>query len=347
MESINDKYEKIKEQCRIRQNRFYNKNRETILAGRKLKKTKELDECKCIFNLDKILSLLDESKKITNVNTLSCHKKRLILFFSITKIENLETDLNDVDTIFTLFENATYGKDNKLYKLNTKKNILESVLFCLDNFDIKISSELRTKYQNFYGKIKLMSNDELTDKQNNDSYSIITWKEYESKIKHRFGIQSKEYLMISLYGECNARDDFDLYIVDDIELVTEDITKNYLIRKNDLFTICMQHYKTSKNKKPVFIKLSTELNILLVNYIKLNKIDDRLFPTKNGINSSFISAMNKKIDVIGSINTIRHIIISSNLNSNSITPEERVDLANNSFHSINTQIDYKRKQKNN
>ena len=153
--------------------------------------------------------------------------------------------------------------------------------------------------------------------------------------------------MISLYGECNARDDFDLYIVDDIELVTEDITKNYLIRKNDLFTICMQHYKTSKNKKPVFIKLSTELNILLVNYIKLNKIDDRLFPTKNGINSSFISAMNKKIDVIGSINTIRHIIISSNLNSNSITPEERVDLANNSFHSINTQIDYKRKQKNN
>ena len=55
-----------------------------------------------------------------------------------------------------------------------------------------------------------------------------------------------------------------------------------------------------------------------------------LFPTKNGINSPFISAMNKKIDVKGSINTIRHIIISSNLNSN-LTPEERVDLAYNIF----------------
>ena len=98
--------------------------------------------------------------------------------------------------------------------------------------------------------------------------------------------------------------------------------------------------------KSIFIQLSTELNILLTNYIKTNKIDDRLFPTKNGINSPFISAMNKKIDVTGSINTIRHIIISSNLNSN-LTPEERVDLANNSFHSINTQADYKRKQKNN
>ena len=192
-----------------------------------------------------------------------------------------------------------------------------------------------------------MCNDELHDKQNNENFSIITWKEYESKIKIKFGIQSKEYLMISLYGECNSRDDFDLYIVDDIELVNEDLTKNYLIRKNDLFTICMQNYKTSKNKKPVFIELTNGLNSLLTNYIKTNKIDDRLFPTKNGINSSFISAMNKKIDVKGSINTIRHIIISSNLNSNSITPEERVDLANNSFHSINTQFDYKRKQKNN
>ena len=138
---------------------------------------------------------------------------------------------------------------------------------------------------------------------------------------------------------------FRLYIIDDIESVKDDITKNYLVRENNFFTICMQHYKTSKNKQPIFIKLSTELNILLVNYIKLNKIDDRLFPTKNGINSPFISAMNKKIDVKGSINTIRHIIISSNLNS-SITPE-KVDLANNSFHSINTQIDYKRKQRNN
>ena len=347
MTSINDKYEKIKEQCRIRQNRFYNKNRDKILSDRKLKKAKEIEECKCIFNLEKILSLLDETSKITNVNTLSCHKKRMISFFFITRIENIETDLIDFNNISNLFENATYGKDDKLYKLNTKKNILESVLFCLDNFDIKISSELRTKYQNFYSKIKLMANDELNDKKNNDDHSIITWKEYELKIKIKFGIHSKEYLMVSLYGQCNARDDFDLVIVYDIESVKDDITKNYLVRENNLFTICMQNYKTSKNKQPIFIKLSTELNNLLVNYIKTNKIDDRLFPTKNGLNSPFISAMNKKIDVKGSINTIRHIIISSNLNSNSITPEERVDLANNSFHSINTQIDYKRKQHKN
>ena len=58
-----------------------------------------------------------------------------------TKIDNLETGLNDFNKISTLFENARYGKNDKLYKLNTKKNILESVLFCLSfnsSFDINL-----------------------------------------------------------------------------------------------------------------------------------------------------------------------------------------------------------------
>ena len=45
-----------------------------------------------------------------------------------------------------------------------------------------------------------MCNDELNDKQNNDNFLILSWNEYESKIKTKFGVNSKEYLMISLYG---------------------------------------------------------------------------------------------------------------------------------------------------
>ena len=57
MTSINDKYEKIKEQCRIRQNRFYNKNRETILAGRKLEfKLLEIIICLIVF-IDPVTSI--------------------------------------------------------------------------------------------------------------------------------------------------------------------------------------------------------------------------------------------------------------------------------------------------
>ena len=37
------------------------------------------------------------------------------------------------------------------------------------------------------------------DKQQNEEFSILSWNKYESKIKNKFGIESKEYLMISLY----------------------------------------------------------------------------------------------------------------------------------------------------
>ena len=52
--------------------------------------------------------------------------------------------------------------------------------------------------------------------------------------------------------------------------------------------------------------------------------------------------MNRKIGVKGSIKMVRHAIISNGLNN--MTLEDRVRLAKNSFHSINTQQDYNRKQ---
>ena len=78
------------------------------------------------------------------------------------------------------------------------------------------------------------------------------------------------YIDIKLYEICNARDDFDLYITSDIESVKDDKTKNYLIREDNNYLLCMQCYKTSKNKDPIFIKVTPELKILLDNYIKLH-----------------------------------------------------------------------------
>ena len=103
----------------------------------------------------------------------------------------------------------------------------------------------------------------------------------------------------------------------------------------------MQCYKTSKNKDPIFIKVTPELKRLLDNYIKTNKIEDRLFPSKTGKNTSYIISMNKKIDVPGGINEIRHIIISTRM-AGPLTVEERLQLSKDSFHSIDTQQDYRR-----
>ena len=144
-----------------------------------------------------------------------------------------------------------------------------------------------------------------------------------------------------LYSLCNARDDFDIYIVDDPEMVKRDTTKNYLIREDNKYTLCMQSYKTSNNKDPIYITVSEKVNKLLNSYIKKHKIENRLFPTARGLNTNFIAAMHKKIDVIGSISTIRHIIVSTQYDKG-MTNEEKVQLSKNSFHSLNTQIDYRR-----
>ena len=53
--------------------------------------------------------------------------------------------------------------------------------------------------------------------------------------------------------------------------------------------------------------------------------------------------MHKKIGIKKSINMIRHIIISSGIKNMNL--EERVQMAKNSFHSIQTQKDYNGRQK--
>ena len=344
-----EKYEKMKEQCRIRANRFYEKNKEKIgLKREELRiKTKLQKKKSCVvINFEMIKGLLENESKIESENTRKAHINRMKTFFEITSCKDINVCLLDYTIIIDSMNDATYGINDTPYKINSKKNIMESFLFCLDNLDIHLDKSIREKYQDYYSGLKISSNDELEDKKNDDSNAVISWNEYETKVKEKFGTESKEYLLIKLYEICNARDDFDLYITSDIESVKDDKTKNYLIREeNNNYLLCMQCYKTSKNKDPIFIKVTPELKILLDNYIKLHHLVDRLFPTKSGSNSSFISTMNKKIDVKGAINTIRHIIISTGLSSN-MSPEEKVLLSKNSFHSINTQIAYKRKIEN-
>ena len=214
---------------------------------------------------------------------------------------------------------------------------MESFLYCLDNLDINLDEKIREKYQDYCSTLKLSSNDELVDKKKE---SVIQWDVYEKRVKDKFGVDSKEYLMIMLHSICNALDNFDLYIRNDPHAIKDDKTKNYLICEDGKYALCMQSYKTSTDK-PVYIIVSKEVNILLDLYIKKHEIKDRLFPSKRGLNTSFVAGMHKKMDVNGAINMIRHIIVSTQINKG-LTNEEKVALSKNSFHSINTQIDYKR-----
>ena len=338
-----EKYDLMREQCRIRAQRFYEKHKVEIGIKRNegIQKKKEIKKKKScvVFNFKTIKNKLENTEKIKSEFTRKSHINRMKTFFEMTSCKNIEVCLINYSTIIDIIKNATYGKNNTPYKINSKKSIMESFLYCLDNLDISLDEKIREKYQDYYGTLKISSNDEIVEKKNTES--VISWDEYEKRVKDKFGIDSKQYLMIMLHSICNARDDFDLYIVNDAEMVKEDTTKNYLIRDGGKYTLCMQSYKTSNGKKPIFIIVSEQLNKLITSYIKKHKIQDRLFPTVRGLNTPFVASMHKKIDVAGSIGMIRHIIVSTQMDKE-LTNEEKVALSKNSFHSINTQIDYRR-----
>ena len=339
---MSEKYEKIKEQCRLRALKHYAKNKGKILEKRALKKNKIVEETinEIEFDLVVMTKQFQDSTKITNETTRKCHLSRIQSFFDIQKKEKL--NLFDFQTIIDNMMTASYGKNNTSYQTNSKKNITETFLYCLDNFIVKIEPVIREKYQDYYLTLKIQSMEELQDKKINPIHGIIPWKEYEKRVIERFGVDSKEFLMIKLYEICIARDDFDLYLCSTIKEATQDITKNYLVVNENDYDICMQSYKTSKNKlEPIVIHVPCDISTLLSNYIKKHNITERLFPSTKGKNSSFITEMHKKINVPGGINIIRHILVSTGTDGD-MSVKEKVDLSKRSFHSVCTQPDYKR-----
>ena len=189
---IIEKYLRMQEQCRIRPKRYYDKYKEIILQDRKDKRKKVDIRCNFeILNLDTILNKMDKSDKITNDNTRKCHKNRITTFFQITNIHDMNKDLKNYKETMNKIENSTYGKNDIQYKSNSRKNMMESFLFCLDKLDtILFDNDIRQHYQDYYSKTKLRCNDELEIKKSKIDDGVISYKEYENRILDRFRIES-------------------------------------------------------------------------------------------------------------------------------------------------------------
>lgn len=88
----------------------------------------------------------------------------MVTFFEIAKINDMSKDLLDYKEIIDRIENSTYGKNHIECKPNSKNNILESFLFCLDKLNINLDPNIREEYQDYYLKTKLKCNDQLDEK---------------------------------------------------------------------------------------------------------------------------------------------------------------------------------------
>lgn len=335
---------------KLRAKRFYDKNKAVLLEKRKVIRRNRKEDAvvekviaiEPVFDLELVTSNLDTL--CDNEITRKTHQQRIKTFFFITEIDNLH-QANESEKIISSMKIATFGKKMKRYRTNSLKNLMESFLFCLDKMNINLGSNSRIKLQDYYNSLKIVSNDELNTSKISNLNSVMNFDTYMEKIKTKFGIESKQFLLISLYNVCTARDDFDLYIVSTQEETGMDTTKNYLVIKDNEYFLCIQAYKTSNKKDKIFIQLESPLVKLIDDYMKLHKIEigGRLFPTKNGSNSTFITKMSKDIGINrGGISYLRHSKISTELGKMDMDPLARVELAKKCFHNIMTQYSYLR-----
>ena len=107
--------------------------------------------------------------------------------------------------------------------------------------------------------------------------------------------------------------------------------------------ITLNKYKTSNIYGKIIRRLSPELCSLIVSYTDRNRLAGFLFPEEieTGL-GTVITDMNKKVDVDGGINAIRHMVVSEFLQKPDLTPEMRLNFSAGMMHSESTQKKYQR-----
>ena len=227
------------------------------------------------------------------------------------------------------------------YSLNTKKGLFQIIVWLIDNLQIPLTAFKIKIYKKKFEEYKIKSTDLTEEKITNELDSVIPYKEYINKIKTKFGEDSKEFLLASLYNELTVRDDFyNLIIKQDNNNLSDD--NNYIIVNDKKSKIILNQYKSREKYKTINHTVSSVLDKLIKNYIKNKnlKIDDTLFG-KTPL-TKIIGTMNRAVDIEGSINTLRHIKVSDELRGVKDV-EKRQQLAAIMLHSPATQQKYIRK----
>ena len=137
--------DKVREQTKLRQRKFYEKNKSSILQKRKdkriVKKEVVIEEVinREKIDLDIVVNRIETLLQNGNEISMKTHIQRMKIIQKLTDFNDLEQDLLDYEKTIDCIENGTFGKQNKPYKNNSKKNMMESLLYCLDNIDIYLN----------------------------------------------------------------------------------------------------------------------------------------------------------------------------------------------------------------
>jgi len=354
MDSI-DRFEKVKEQNRIRAKRYYENNQAKILERRAEQKKQFLEAVKCCEEQKKEEppkqpKQTEQPKQkeqlnevIKNENSQKFYDNNIKTLEHILGTNNFNKSLKDSKSVIYMIETAKQKKyADRVYSTNSKKAIYQSILKLADTLGIKLSKKARADYVNKFEIMNTTSHEQTKEKIQTEE--LIDFETYKKKVKDHFGETSKELIIVDLYELSGFRDNLNLEVVPSL---LKDNTKNYIVvpsLKSINLKIVLNEYKTSNKYKQDIILIPKILSKEIRKYIEKNEIEygDYLFG-KNKL-SSFIRQFNLKLGLNITINKLRQMRVSKILN-NSPTIEDRVKLAHEMKHTTTTSDKYRRKNK--
>ncbi len=351
-----DKKAIIREQTRLRQQRYYERNKDKI--NEQLREARaELKQCKIekkevenellteaekseplkVATLDNLISQFQSRLKDRSANTYIGSMKRIWKIMDWNSNTDLNKQLKNTKTIIEEI-------DDSINAVNTQKADIQALLKAVDFFKLNISKKNRELIADEFAKLKILSN-ELSSKKI-ASKPTINMESYLKMIKGFYKETDKMYVLIQLYNELTIRDDYgSLKIVNRKQDMKD--KGNFIYLNNSMANgeILINEHKTDKKYGAIRHKLSKELTRLIKNYIGVEQLQVGDFLFGSGKLSQFVSRENKNISTkhkLGGINEIRHRKIAELLGNKKRTPEERVKLAKMMNHSPATQEKYHR-----
>jgi len=261
-----------------------------------------------------------------------------------------EMYINSMKRILKLFETDDLIKvihDKNLVEkittdrpVNTAKADLQAILKIVDTFPISISEKLKSQIKTAFDVLKEKSFEKSAEPKDD----LITFDDYIKKVEDKFGKESKQYVVATIYHELPLRDDMQLKIVDSVK-ATKDKEYNYLVlNKSPKGRVVIHNYKTSKGLGTIDKELSSKVTNILKKYMNSKDDKDRQYLFSDKKMSSYVQKMNTVLGLKGGTNLMRHMAVNE-FEPDSKTAEEKVALAQTMGHSVATQKKYKQKKK--
>jgi hypothetical protein len=325
--------QKIREQNKARAKRYYEAHKATIAERRKVSRTKSnaLPAHEPI-TFEKAVQMIQE--KIESKNSQKVYISTLRIFMDIMKCTELYSCLANAQHVIDTIEQAKPRNSDGPYSINSRKTMYQMILKLITTFELPISDSIKNQYKEKFEELKLESIDETKEKTVSADKKVMRFESYLSQVKEKFGEDSKEFIIASLYNLYGFRDDLQLKISTKKPTDTEE---NYIVipRMNiSPHYIILNQYKTSKKNGSQMIPIPAELAKLIRKYARDNSLtaDSYLFGNKSL--SIFIKKFNEKLGLPITINTYRQMRISSALSSD-VKPsaKHRIKIAKEMNHS--------------